>query len=711
MKKNLIDKLIFLVFVINFTILVFIFDKRIFEGFSIPKVFCLYTGVMVLSILYIIRLIKIGDFKFPKTLFNLPLLIFLIVTIISSILALNLPLALIGSYGRLDGLFSFLSYMMMFFIVIKLCTYNRKNSNRIGQLIVVIACILAFYGIIQYYTAKEESWAKAVFAGRVVATLGNPVFLGLFLVLAYPLACIYYLITPAKKSWYYGIAAILIFWCLYLTLSRGCMIAWLGLSLFFLITIGKKILKNNLKKLGLVYSGCFLIILFYSFNPPVSYITRAKDLVQVKEDGGGIELGDPWQSRFYMWQGCYKIIKDYPIFGIGLDNLGLIFSKYKPKGYFKLKGQYTTADRAHNLIVELCITRGLTGLLVFLWLAVSIFLLVFRLKNLKHKERIILAGYLSCIVGYLIQNQFNFPETTTYTLFFIVLGLLAISADVKYKPVLIKSKLRYAMVIIVPFFIFLFILAIKLYIADFHFKQGIISASEGNLSKTVAYYKRAIAINPYVRRYYGSLSEFLIKEVKTEEALKEAINYTKKASFIFPTDSIFYNLSGMAHYLLFEKYQEKLSLAQKAIKLYKKAISWDKYFIDAYNNLGAVYLKLAKQDKDLNIIKLRQALRMFEKAIQLEEEAFKLKPSLNRMLVTAEHYLQLKDLKKAEYFYKKILKYYPKNLKAYINLGYIYYENKDYKKSKEMFKQILNLEPSNEYAKNMLYLLNSKTLY
>jgi tetratricopeptide (TPR) repeat protein len=68
----------------------------------------------------------------------------------------------------------------------------------------------------------------------------------------------------------------------------------------------------------------------------------------------------------------------------------------------------------------------------------------------------------------------------------------------------------------------------------------------------------------------------------------------------------------------------------------------DKYFIDAYNNLGAVYLKLSKQTKDSNT-KLEQALEMFEKAIQLEEESFRLKPSLNRMSVTAEYYLQLKN--------------------------------------------------------------------
>jgi len=159
----------------------------------------------------------------------------------------------------------------------------------------------------------------------------------------------------------------------------------------------------------------------------------------------------------------------------------------------------------------------------------------------------------------------------------------------------------------------------------------------------------------------------------------------------------------------------------EAIKNYKKAIKFDAYIPEAYNNLGAIYF-------DTNNFK--KAEINFKKAIKLnpkydgpyyhlgitykrQEKYHEAISSINKHLelnpnnADAEAflgniYLNLGNFEQALEHYQKALQINPKFAAAHNDLGNLYKENSDYDKARECYENALKYDPSLHGAYNNL---------
>jgi probable O-glycosylation ligase (exosortase A-associated) len=81
------------------------------------------------------------------------------------------------------------------------------------------------------------------------------------------------------------------------------------------------------------------------------YMHRAETIDDYKEDGSAMGRINAWKTSWY-------VFLDYPVFGVGPNNLAAVFQRYSPEpGRFRV---------AHNAYFQLLAECGLPGLLLFL---------------------------------------------------------------------------------------------------------------------------------------------------------------------------------------------------------------------------------------------------------------------------------------------------------------------------------------------------------
>lgn len=117
---------------------------------------------------------------------TLPALFLLLAYVISTIVSLSPTVSFFGSYQRLQGLYTFSAYLVIFLLAASQIK-TRADIERAISIALIASFPVALYGIIQHYFVDPLPWVGDV-TTRVASNLGNSIFIGSFLILAIPLA-------------------------------------------------------------------------------------------------------------------------------------------------------------------------------------------------------------------------------------------------------------------------------------------------------------------------------------------------------------------------------------------------------------------------------------------------------------------------------------------------------------------------------------------
>jgi tetratricopeptide (TPR) repeat protein len=146
----------------------------------------------------------------------LPVLLLALAYIISTILSISPQVALWGSYQRMQGTYTALSYIVIF-ALLAAHLRTRAQTDRLVTTIILTSLPVGLYGIIQHYGLDPLPWAGDV-VSRVAANLGNAIFVASYLIMAIPLTLARLLDSMAailneeKASWGHTVlAAVYIF--------------------------------------------------------------------------------------------------------------------------------------------------------------------------------------------------------------------------------------------------------------------------------------------------------------------------------------------------------------------------------------------------------------------------------------------------------------------------------------------------------------------
>jgi putative inorganic carbon (HCO3(-)) transporter len=285
--------------------------------------------------------------------------------------------------------------------------------------IVIGSAILAFYALLQangfeLFTRDltRMHWTKPF------ATFGNPNFFGAYLVLILPWHL--YLILFKYKVYAYFTYA-LVFYVLLINMTRS---AWIGFiaSLIF-AGIMQYIFKHPIRKKEILFVVfiSLTLILFYNLSSDQALLGRFLSISSdfnalVKKEGNLDALGS---FRLYIWVRVIEIIKDYPLFGVGIENLHIVFMERFNQDNVAMFGRVMIADKAHNEYLHLAVTSGIPSLIAYL-----VFLIKTAMDNFKQLKDPMTFVLASAIFGYCVQAFFNISVVSVAYIFWVYLGLL-----------------------------------------------------------------------------------------------------------------------------------------------------------------------------------------------------------------------------------------------------------------------------------------------
>ncbi|MCX6232546.1 MAG: O-antigen ligase family protein [Bacteroidetes bacterium] len=534
--------------------------------------------------------------------------------------------------------------LLIFFYAILFNTFSFKFQDialifNVLALVILSLIIIDCFKILSICSLSHQSIYK------IKATFSHKNILSEVLFILFPFA-LYLLIHGNKWLRILGlINSVGILFFIIILLTRA---VWISLilgyfitTLLFIIISGKEniisLFKNRKFYLFII---SFIIVIassLFVYSRLDSFETINKSVRKI------FKVYDSSQHRVELWKRSIEITKESPLIGKGLGMWRIEVLKYGNRN-LKSEDNITFYQRPHNDFLWILSEQGIIGLLFYLSLLVLIcFYLIKIIKSVSsNKERNFYYLMFYLLTGYTIFSFFSFPrERIEHNLFLgIILGFIITN----YQKIKIKSTtkllnnnyLNIVFVIILIFLIFGIKVAYTRFNAETHLKKAFEARNAADWDKVINecnlsesdFYQIDMLSTP-ISWYRG---EAYFKKADIEMAF---INYQQ--SLILNPYHI-HVLNNLA-----TTYEIK-SEHEKAIELYKKAISISPNFEDALLNLTAVYFNMGNIDSATNYIYLVDTLTKNVKYLPFLEAI--LKKRLDDKIKTIDNKLILDVLTK-----------------------------------------------------------------
>lgn len=375
-------------------LLPFVYIPFLWNPYEFSKFLVLVISVQILVIIFAIKYLKQKKRSsfFSFDLLSITILLFLAVTLLSDVFGLDPKVSLLGGMYRHQGFITQLLGIFYFFLLREYLSISDKKQvlNNVQKFAGVSAFILsgvAIWHAISFNIFHDIS--VPTYQGRIVATMGNPNFLGGYLAMLLPL------VVFSKRS--------------HLdqgeTLTRGAL-RWVlaGILLVTILLSGSRgailsagvIMLIYLKKYTSfiqVILYIFMILLAIYYNDTYHYSDK---LFETRKSS-------IWDNRVLIWTEGVKAVMKRPILGYGQENFELVFPKER----------IMKVDNAHNIFLEVAVSSGIVGLVLFLTI-ISIAL-----------RRAFWPVKLS-LLTFLIIAQFNPLSIAQIALFWFLLGVSSV---------------------------------------------------------------------------------------------------------------------------------------------------------------------------------------------------------------------------------------------------------------------------------------------
>ena len=382
------------------------------ELYNLPKIWILAIGGVALLILLLVNYKKL---KLDKK--DYVILVFAILIFISTMLSSSVKTSIIGEKNRYEGMIAFYTYILIYFCAKKFLKY--KNKEILLNILHAIYLIISILGILQYYIKMPTNVLYPIFNKGACGTFGNTNFMGSFISMGIPVFIITYIMKNNKISF---ITSLLVFFCLIACRARSGWVAFIVFSIIMLAYLIKNKNKEYLKRAAILLL-CFVMIFGVLYLPSNSKIRNKLDKTKeevliAKRSGTNDRLGS---GRVQIWKIVIEVIKKYPIFGVGTDNLkNGIYENLTETNIDLIQKAKGIIDKAHNEYLQIAVTLGIPALIVYL-----IFIGLIILPNIKKifKQEVIFI-ILSIIISYLVQAFFNISTIGVAPLFWLTLGVL-----------------------------------------------------------------------------------------------------------------------------------------------------------------------------------------------------------------------------------------------------------------------------------------------
>ena len=349
------------IFLAGFFISVFVYWPWAQVPFEVPKVWFITRWIALLSVAGLI----FGTFSLKKEKIDGILIIlvltFLSVGVISSIIGVDLAKSITGNYYRGDGLLTLVHLIILFFALALFADVFWIRG--FIKVLAVSALILSLGSIILWilvYVGGIET--ILTWEGAFGSTFGNPNFLAGYLIITLPAT--YYFSVVARTQKLKRLLNILILYQIIAILVSRSRAGLMGIIIFL---GGVVVLQQKVKIwIKVAVLGGFLLIftVFLHYFYQSNLTNSGKNFVA--------------ESRGRIFMKGLIAARERPLLGFGWANFDYAFES--SDWPFKLEMD-VYVDKAHSALLEVLVTTGIIGLLVYILIIVRTSFNLFKMKS------------------------------------------------------------------------------------------------------------------------------------------------------------------------------------------------------------------------------------------------------------------------------------------------------------------------------------------
>ncbi len=571
MKKNKTYGNIFFQNLLKICLLIFLFLRPFFDGFSHPD-FNHISSIILFTILIISIVVFRNNLSFSQA-----QIAFFSFIVICGFFLLLWPMwfKTVREVSYLFGLFSI-------WVIFK-TLFKEKDFPVITIVLFSTLLLIIINGIYQYFWGLEitrqyvmehpeiisnmsDTYLERMASNRIFSTFVYPNTFAGYLLMLYPV--VLFALLHYQKSLIKILCGILVALILPVFAATESMGGWFC----FIITSVLVLLYFVVPRKYYIYWCIGLFVLCFLF------------VYKGIETGFLPKIGS-LTDRINYWKSATQIFKENIAYGVGPGNFSQFYLRFKIPGAMEAKF-------AHNILFELAACTGLTGLVFFL---ITGFFFLFRnIRSFLHSGNFLLPGFVFGLVGFFLHClvDFDYANYAITSIAFVFLGLIESVPGKREDISSGLTKLLAGSMIIAGFlaaiietrtqrvdkiienlkagayrqenpiqvleqasWIFpepeLFFIEGEIFLSAFEELSSIEFAKNA-----ITAYEKAVRLNPGSPRYHRALAKMFVKLGKNQEAEKEFFevirNYPTKALYNLEL-GLFYKKTGKdnlaKHYL------------------------------------------------------------------------------------------------------------------------------------------------------------------
>jgi len=688
----MIDKIIQLLFSLLFFATPLIMTKTTSELFEFNKMLFIYSSTVLIAFFWLLKMINYKKIILKKTPLDIPIVIFFISQLISTVFSMDIHTSIFGYYGRFNGgLLSITCYIILYYALIS----NFLNVEKILKSIIASSLVVILWAIPGHFghdltcllftgSFSNSCWDNTTLAFRpelrAFSTLGQPNWLGAYLAVAFFVG-IYYLIKTIRTNKYLILNTcylILNFSMILMSRSRSAigavivgLMLFVGYYFFFIKSNFKKILmillvvtiipiilfKTGESKIDKILNFELSILNYQkkqSSSPPL--VTNHQPLVT--------NVTESFDIRKIVWEGAWKLALRYPLFGTGVETFAYSYNFVRPVAHNLTSEWDYVYNKSHNEYFNYLSTTGFIGLTSYILLIFSSLFYSFKILNIKYQisnkyqilkskkqnnetiqqsnnQTVLVICLIISYLTILITNFFGF-STTTIQLFFFLIPAFVFSAFLPtptypLQPNKLTNIKKLGIFLLLSSTIYLLYSISIYYLSDVNYSFGLKYSRINDQQKAIGYFEKAVKLRPepvYIDKFSSSLSYLsAVANMQKQYELAKQIaslsdTYNRKLIQDYPKNVFYWKTRAKNMYYFYQITGQENELLQ-GVSALKSAQELAPTDPKIYYSIALYYSMLFDINKDKQYQKL--SLEEIDKVIQLKsnyQEAYSLKKEL-----------------------------------------------------------------------------------
>lgn len=513
------------------TILPFVFCWLNDELFEFNKMLVVYGFTILIGGTWIAQMIVRKKINWQRTPLDLPLLLFFLSQLISTLFSLHPRTSWLGYYTRLNGgLLSTISYLVLYYSFVN--NVDRKGRKKILTGLLISSILVSLYAILEHFGFSFSCliikgqfdvtcWVQDV-QTRVFASFGQPNWLAAFNVTIIGLTtCLLMIPRQRRETILLASATYANFVALLFTKSRSGILAFfLGLvmTIIGLALVWQRQHQSSWRRLAFILLGFLIPALIWgtqytpSFTSLITKVKAEELIVPAHLQQLNLQVTDSADIRKIVWQGALDIWHAHPIFGTGVETFAYSYYNFRPADHNWTSEWDFLYNKAHNELLNYLANSGLVGLLTYLSIFI-VFGLVIIKKMFDHQQPLDqqyqLIGLASGLFALSITNFFGFSTVTVQVLLFIY---LAYFSQLIIRPTIDATKdelkVTWPLLFLTGGIIYLLSQVAITWLADYNYAHCKTEINQTANSSSLVYCQRAIQLRPREAIYLLDLADY-----------------------------------------------------------------------------------------------------------------------------------------------------------------------------------------------------------